>query len=388
MSIKGLIRVLEEGNGRGYMNDYSMSVNAYDAYLSGEMPLSKWNKKGILKNAESILSGDKDITLEEKQYRMGVLSKLSLSELKELLKNSSWHHTSSRYNKTDFYTVDDEVILGSREEFEDFIYDIDPDVETKEKSPAYYAEVKYVVWGGTRRHPVGRDVQDVAEIVDDWAFCGKNRVKKKVTGNYFEIVRTIDKRDYMKTIRTGEMPAGYLGKSRVSKMNNSTLLGQIKNMKKSEIAKLFLDNKKHTDAWKTKVFFDEQNYDADTSCTVQVTPTAYITFNFRARTSKRRLFFETMKSEEKNLSLSFDDIVKNATELSVKFVVSNVPDFDNNLNSILSSVTFHNIDNIDFFARLVKVPVGYKTAVLGRGYDEDIKEYIQFVKETGLAVEE
>lgn len=382
MSIKGLIRVLEEGNGRGYMNDYSMSVNAYDAYLSGEMPLSKWNKKGILKNAESILSGDKDITHEEKQYRLGVLSKLSLPELKEFLINSSWHHTSSRYNKTDFYTVNEDVIVGDREEFDEFVSNLDPDVKVKEKSPAYYAEVKYVVWSGTRRYPVAKNIHTVAEIVDDWAFCGKERVKKKVSGNYFEIVRKIDKRDYQKSIRTGEMPAGYLGRGRVSKMDTSVLLAHIKNMKKSEIAKLFLDNKKSTDKWQTKVFFNLQDYDADTSCTVQVTPTAYITFIFRARTSKSLLYWAAMKSEEK--SMSFDDIVKEATGFYVTLIVSTDPECKN----MLTHVEFSENANVEFFARLVKVPVEYKTAVLGRGYDEDIKEYIQFVKETGLAVEE
>lgn len=147
--IRGLIRVLEEGNGSGYMDDYSMSVNAYNAYQSGEMPLSKWKKRDILKEVDRILSDARDITLEEKQYRIGVLSKLSLAELKEFLTRSSWHHTSSRYNITDFYSVDEEVIVGEREEFDDFVDKMDADVKVKEKSHGYFAEVKYVVWSGT-----------------------------------------------------------------------------------------------------------------------------------------------------------------------------------------------------------------------------------------------
>lgn len=382
MSIKGLIRVLEEGNGRGYMNDYSMSVNAYDAYLSGEMPLSKWNKKGILKNAESILSGDKDITHEEKQYRLGVLSKLSLPELKEFLINSSWHHTSSRYNKTDFYTVNEDVIVGDREEFDEFVSNLDPDVKVKEKSPAYYAEVKYVVWSGTRRYPVAKNIHTVAEIVDDWAFCGKERVKKKVSGNYFEIVRKIDKRDYQKSIRTGELPAGYLGKSRVEKMDNSALLAQIKNMKKSEFCKLFMDHKKSTNTWKTKTDYINEEYRVDISCTVQVTPTAYITFIFRARTSKRGLYWAALKSEEKNMS--FEDIVKEATETSVKVVVSTDVEYQ---HALLVNRFFDN-SFIEFFAKTVKVPWNYNLTILGRGYDDGMKKYIQFVKETGESREE
>ena len=32
----------------GYLNDYSMSVNAYNAYQENKKPLSKWNKTEIL----------------------------------------------------------------------------------------------------------------------------------------------------------------------------------------------------------------------------------------------------------------------------------------------------------------------------------------------------
>lgn len=83
------------GRGRGYVGN-SMSVNAAMAYTKGEMPLSKWNKSGILEQLQEI-NPDVDF------------SKLSLDILKKyLLKDSGWHHTGAMYNKTDFYALDSE----------------------------------------------------------------------------------------------------------------------------------------------------------------------------------------------------------------------------------------------------------------------------------------
>ena len=80
----------------GY-SGYSMSNNAIDAYENGEKPLSKWTKKEIL-NAVNEINPNID------------LSKLNLKILKsKLLEKTSWHHTSKKYNKTDFYYINDEV---------------------------------------------------------------------------------------------------------------------------------------------------------------------------------------------------------------------------------------------------------------------------------------
>ena len=79
----------------GYHN-FSMSNNAVAAYDNGERPISKWGKADILD-----LCGEK----------ADMLSVLTLNELrKHLLYNSSWHHTSKHYNKTEFYSFDDDAL--------------------------------------------------------------------------------------------------------------------------------------------------------------------------------------------------------------------------------------------------------------------------------------
>ena len=74
-----------------------MSENAVIAYSNGEMPLSKWSKEEILSSLPSEIAEKCD--------------KIRLDALRDyFLKNSSWHHTSKCFNKTDFYTIDDDVV--------------------------------------------------------------------------------------------------------------------------------------------------------------------------------------------------------------------------------------------------------------------------------------
>lgn len=77
----------------------AMSRNAVIAYAYGEKPISKWTKKAILE----------EVALYEEEHGCNFpqIRKLTLAELKEeLLSNSSWHHTSTLYNCTDFYAID------------------------------------------------------------------------------------------------------------------------------------------------------------------------------------------------------------------------------------------------------------------------------------------
>lgn len=75
--------------GRGY-NGYSMSNNAIAAYANGIKPISKWNAQDAKEFGEII----------------GV--KVKLKELKEFLLaygEKGYHHTSSYYNETKFYSL-------------------------------------------------------------------------------------------------------------------------------------------------------------------------------------------------------------------------------------------------------------------------------------------
>ena len=88
-----------QGRGNGY-SGYSMSNNAVAAYEDGEMPLSKWSKSAILEAVQKL-----------DPAKAKLLEGVKLSALKKnVLYNSSWHHTSSMYNKTEFYAIDEDVI--------------------------------------------------------------------------------------------------------------------------------------------------------------------------------------------------------------------------------------------------------------------------------------
>ena len=85
----------------GYFN-YSMSNNAVDAYSQGERPLSKWTKSEIISEVEKI---SRKTSLK---FDFELFKKIPLAILKkEFLAKSSWHHTSSYYNETDFYSIDE-----------------------------------------------------------------------------------------------------------------------------------------------------------------------------------------------------------------------------------------------------------------------------------------
>lgn len=87
---------------------YSMSNNAYYAYLENKMPISKWTKKKIFEVIDENLQDEE--FCEEYELSMEVieaLKKMPMRLLKQrILVTREWHHTSKFYNPTDFYEVD------------------------------------------------------------------------------------------------------------------------------------------------------------------------------------------------------------------------------------------------------------------------------------------
>lgn len=116
---------------RGYVG-YSMSVRAAQAYDNGEMPLSKWTKKLILERIREILYENPahEITADD-------FEKLRLDELKKhVLVRSSWHHTSKYFNRTDFYSVDVNLVtLTKKSDVEKIISERQPLPRKKAKTP-------------------------------------------------------------------------------------------------------------------------------------------------------------------------------------------------------------------------------------------------------------
>ena len=132
-----------------------MSNNARTAYANGEKPLSRWTKEEILSELE-----------EETAEKLKPLTARELREI--LLYRSSWHHTSSRYNRTSFYSINkDKAEEITEEEIREIIKmrkeRIIEGKEVKETStPSYItALVQYTEWEGTRNHPKPVNKEDI-----------------------------------------------------------------------------------------------------------------------------------------------------------------------------------------------------------------------------------
>ena len=151
----------------GYDN-YSMSNNAVMAYETGEKPKSKWTKKEII---EELRDQSEYLNVD-----INELKKLPISTLREIaLVQSSWHHTSSYFNRTAFYIVD-----ASRIEEEDL--KIEKKEITEKRVRAHYLE-----WSGTRKHPKATDYEEWGKIKGNWFYTDRGR-KKSINARGFNIL--------------------------------------------------------------------------------------------------------------------------------------------------------------------------------------------------------
>ncbi len=161
----------------GYIGS-SMSVRAKACYDNDVKPLSKWSKSDIL----NYLSND--------QIRQIKDNKITLKALKSyLLSYDSWHHSSSYFNKVDFYCIDTDNIEGFNiEDLKAINEDIKKEEkQAKEKALKGYkiALVDYIEWAGTKAHPKAINKQDIALINDKWAYLEFS--KKSLNGKYVDI---------------------------------------------------------------------------------------------------------------------------------------------------------------------------------------------------------
>ena len=160
---------------------FSMSNNAVMAYEDGEKPKSKWTKREIIEEIKR--------QLEDKETELNVslsdIEKMPVEALRELaLYESSWHHTSSYYNETSFYSVDASEITES---------DLENWSPRKKTETEYRVKAKYVRWSGTMKHPKGTDVEEWGTIKGNW-FYSDSGVKKSVNGNWFWIIESEEKK--------------------------------------------------------------------------------------------------------------------------------------------------------------------------------------------------
>ena len=169
----------------GY-DGFSMSNNAVAAYDSGERPLSEWTKADILSSIRPMI---------EDAAVMDMIEKLSLSVLKEkVLYRSSWHHTSSHYNRTDFY-YPDEWLLSELTVEDVAAWAAAPKIEKKE-SIRYAGTLSYTEWVGQYRNykrPVKRTLTGIIEERGCFYYVydgdGNLLLKKKIDANGVEVTR-------------------------------------------------------------------------------------------------------------------------------------------------------------------------------------------------------
>lgn len=171
-------------NGNGY-DGYSMSNNARDAYACGEKPLSKWTKTAILDRVRELIADD-DVTPGVPVCKLADLKAQPLKDL--LLRKTSWHHTSSMYNRTDFYDVD--AMLLERLTYED-LKAAAAAVPAEKAAPAEERwECEFLEWSGTRKHPKATKHVETGTIRGGW-FYRADGSKKKTTANGFRRIRKI-----------------------------------------------------------------------------------------------------------------------------------------------------------------------------------------------------
>lgn len=151
----------------GY-NGYRMSNNAVQAYSFGEKPFSKWKKSDIINNINEQLANGvvPGFSMEPSKIPAAVLKKLFLYK-------SSWHHTGSWYNETDFYSFDEDAVSAVSDS------QITEEMEKNEApNNICYGVVVVQVWSGSRRYhrQTGTDTQ-AGMVRGEWLYFPNGKYK-------------------------------------------------------------------------------------------------------------------------------------------------------------------------------------------------------------------
>lgn len=169
----------------GYKN-FSMSNNAVNAYADGEKPFSKWTKADILE-----LIKDQD----DSEFDFELVKKLPADFLKrKCLHRSSWHHTSSHYNRTDFYSFCGFEMADS--DILEVLKSMKANKQTKKpekQKPKYItALIEYTFWTGTRNHPKKNTAQEVVQFMSNDKKVSTNDGNKLLSN--VRVLKSIDQK--------------------------------------------------------------------------------------------------------------------------------------------------------------------------------------------------
>lgn len=165
---------------------FSMSNNAVAAYNYGEKPLSKWTKTELVEAIEACIV-ENDHTLS-----ITLVKKAPVTLLKSMfLDQSSWHHTSIHFNRTDFYSLNEDAVLEATDE--KILESIAEHKAAKKEEAApevEKCECEFLEWSGSRKHPKATVCVETGEIKGSW-FYRKDGSKKSINANGFKILRRL-----------------------------------------------------------------------------------------------------------------------------------------------------------------------------------------------------
>lgn len=172
----------------GYVGN-RMSKRAENAYENGEYPLSKWTKNTFFDRLEEMIENEEIILKCD-------IEKLKLMPVKFIKRNclilSSWHHTSSYFNETDFYEIDIDYVESldntfleeKRKELKELRK---MELQEKNTKEFYFADIKYEEWEGSRKWGKFVTYEKRAIIYENKAYIiGENKFKR-IDGQHFYI---------------------------------------------------------------------------------------------------------------------------------------------------------------------------------------------------------
>ena len=158
-----------------------MSVNAWEAYADGKKPVSSITREDILKHG--ITEG---ITF----FRWYV---------KKYCRSCEWHHSSAKFNITDFYNIEDCCNQFKKADIEklktEYREQAKPKPDTSIDEKPYYAKIEYSIstYSGNRKY-----LGAYAIVHKCWAYFNdeynKKIAKKKIAGKHFSIAEKYQSR--------------------------------------------------------------------------------------------------------------------------------------------------------------------------------------------------
>lgn len=181
---------------KGYVGA-SRSVRSQEAVESYEVPISMINKALI---SEFLFDHENDFSSESLNFLKGISVAKWKYVASERMSATSWHHTSSYFNKTHHYSLYD--IAEKSLEIKDTLdsdYKAFRESKKKDVPNIKYGIIKVQMWGGSRKRPKLMGYEEVAGIViGEWLFYKYNHSingsinKYKTTANKVEWLKKYD----------------------------------------------------------------------------------------------------------------------------------------------------------------------------------------------------